>query len=85
MKKYKKYIWPVILSIFFTTMIKLGLAMPRERFSGRPVLADDTFSFITWLVVAYLGFYIMLNGPIYLRKKKEDRIEGFRRKDKEKD
>ena len=46
--------------------------MPRERFSGRPVLADDTFSFITWLVVAYLGFYIMLNGPIYLRKKKED-------------
>ena len=78
MKKNKNTICPVILSIIFTTMIKLGLATPRERFTGRPILADDTFSFITWLIVAYLGFYIMLNGPIYFKKKKEDSIEGFR-------
>ena len=85
MKKNKYFIWPAILAIIFTVLIKLGALTPRAKFTGELLLADDTPSLITWVIVSYIGFYFMFNGPIYLRKKKEDRIEGFRRKDKEKD
>ena len=82
MKKNKYFMWPAILAIIFTSLIKLGTLTPRAKFTGELLLADDTPSLITWVIVSYIGFYFMFNGPIYLRKKKEDRIEGFRRKDK---
>ena len=78
----KKYIWPAILAIIFTVLVKMGFITPREKFTAKLILMENTFSLISCLIISYIGFYILFNGPVYLRKKKENRIEGFRRKDK---
>jgi hypothetical protein len=79
MKKNKKYFLPTILAIMFTLGTKLGIITPKE-INGNLISFDDNLLIIVLFITSYIGFYVMVNGPINL--KKEDKTEEFRKNKK---
>ncbi|MEA9358041.1 hypothetical protein SHI21_17545 [Bacteriovorax sp. PP10] len=80
--KNKKIIAPTILAIIFTFFIYFGFITPRQKFTADLIRVNNIFEFITSLIVSFIAFYIFFNGPIYLKKKKEDKTEEFRKNKK---
>lgn len=80
--KNKKIITPTILAIVFTFFIYFGFITPRQKFTADLIRVNNTFEFVTSLIVSFIAFYIFFNGPIYLKKKKEEKIKDFRKHNK---